>query len=721
MSTTGPAPHDLTVEALHGEPSLSGPTLRSPRVSPDGSMITLLRGREDNADQLDLWAYDTASGEASLLVSSTDLVGGDTELSEEEKNRRERQRIYASGIVSYQWDASGERILFPLGGDLFLYDLAQQAPIRITETDAFETDPKISPAGGFVSFIRDDEVYAYDIAAGEERRLTTGAGGTVRNGVAEFVAQEELDRDTGYWWSPDDAHLAYTQIDEAPVAIAERLSFGPDGAETVRQRYPYAGTDNVTIRLGVVPLSGGETVWIDLGDETDIYLADATWSTDGKTLYVQRLSRDQKTLDILAADPATGETRVILTESRKTWVNLRGGMKPLADGSFLWESERSGYNHIYHHAADGSQIAQLTNGDWPVGRIACVDEAAGTVYFSASRETALETHVHAVPMSGGEIRTITREAGVHSPSFAGNCATWIDTFSAPDQPPQASARNADGDRLFWLNENKLDADHPYAPYLASHVMPQFGTIEATDGTLLDYEMLIPDLADGETAPAIVMVYGGPHAQYVSRGWTSLFEQMMVDKGYVVFRLDNRGAWNRGTAFENTLYRAMGSTEAADQAAGARFLAGQDFVDAGRIGVYGWSYGGYMTLMMLAQEPDLFAAGVSGAPVTDWRLYDTAYTERYMGDPRTDAAAYDQGAVFAHLDGLQDDSLLVIHGMADDNVIFQNTIDLMAALQERGTSFELMTYPGEKHGFRKKENRLHRDRLIVDFFDRKLKP
>ena len=269
-------------------------------------------------------------------------------------------------------------------------------------------------------------------------------------------------------------------------------------------------------------------------------------------------------------------------------------------------------------------------------------------------------------------------------------------------------------------KTRFDADHPYTPYLSSHLAWTYGQLDAGDGTMMDYRVLKPSgLGPGETAPAINLVYGGPHAQRVINRWGNLFAQMLADKGFVVFQLDNRGAGNRGTAFENTLYRAMGTVEVMDQATGTRWLAEQPFVDAERIGVYGWSYGGYMTLHMLMQNPELYASGVSGAPVTDWRFYDTAYTERYMGMPQVNTEAYDLGGVFAHTDKL-DDPLLVIHGMADDNVIFQNTVKLIDDLQKKGKSFELMTYPGEKHGFRAKTSRLHRDQLIVDFFERTLK-
>lgn len=712
----------LTPEALNADESLSGPSVRAAAVSPDGALVTILKGREDDARQLDLWAYDLATGKARRLVSSTDLTGA-TEMSAEEKNRRERQRIYDNGITSYQWDEQGKRILFPLGGDVFVYDRASAKTRRITETDAYETDVKVSPKGGYVSYVRNDELVVYDLAGGGEMQLTSGAGGTVRNAVSEFVAQEELDRDTGYWWAPDETRVAFTQIDEAPVPVTERLEIDADKISTVSQRYPFAGSDNVRIKLGVVAVSARgarKPVWVDLGANPDIYVGHVFWAADGKTLYVERLSRDQKTLDLLAADPATGKTHLVLSEKSDTWVNLNGDFKALKSGGFVWASERSGFEQLYRYGADGTLIGAITSGPGLVSKLDCVDEAAGKVYYTGWRASPLEQHLFAVSLDGGAPEQLTTAPGWHSATYSKNCATSIRNFSSDNQPKQTAVYGAGNQRRFWLNENKVAGDHPYAPYLASHRPWTYGQIKAADGTPLDYKILKPSgVKRGEKRPAIVLVYGGPHAQMVKNAWGDLFAQMLADNGYVVFRLDNRGAANRGTAFENTLYRAMGTTEVEDQAAGAAFLKSLPYVDAARIGVYGWSYGGYMTLRMLTETPDLYAAGVAGAPVTDWRLYDTAYTERYMGDPKTDGDAYDKSSAFDALGDLKA-HLLLIHGMSDDNVVFLNSLKLMKALQTNETPFELMTYPGEKHGFRARTDKVHRDALILDFFNRHLK-
>ncbi|MEM9233310.1 MAG: DPP IV N-terminal domain-containing protein [Pseudomonadota bacterium] len=719
---------DLTIEALHDDAGLSGPSLRGASFSPDGSMITVLRGREDDARTLDLWAYDVETGEGRVLVRSDDLVPDDVELSEEEKNRRERQRIYDSGIISYQWDKKGEYILFPLGGDIFLYNVEDESSIQVTDTpEAFETDPKMSPDGKYVSWVRDDELFVYDIARGTERQATRGAGGTVRNAVSEFVAQEELNRDTGYWWSGDDSMIVFAQIDEEPVDIVERLDFTTEGTNSISQRYPFAGTDNVKIRLGVTRPNGGRTRWIDLGEDEDIYIVDVAWHQGNP--YVLRLSRDNQTLDVLKVDPSNGNSEVVVTETSDTWLNVASGflgssnsVRSLKDGTFLWMSERTGWRHIYRYTADGELMGAVTSGDWPVKSLNCVNEDEGMLYFTGWQETATEQHLFRVSLDGGEPEKVTDTPGWHSASFGKGCASRIHSFSSQNQPRQAAVVGEDGERRFWLLENALDDDHPYTPYLDSHLEWEWGQIEAEDGQMMDYQILVPSTATAENpAPAMQLVYGGPGVQRVRNVWGNAYAQLLADKGYVVFMLDNRGATNRGKAFEDVLYKKMGQVEVVDQAVGTEWLTSLDFVDGDRIGVQGWSYGGYMALMMLGQQADLYKAGVSGAPVGRWGLYDTAYTERYMGDPREVPEAYEAASTLTYADGIKDDALLLIHGMADDNVIFQNAIEVMAALQEMGTDFKLMTYPGEKHGFRDRENKIHRDQTTLDFLDARLKP
>ena len=719
--TNNPGSGKLTPERLNAAPSLNGASLRRPTISPDGSMVTFLQGRADNPRQQDLWAYDIESGEANLLVSSTELISGPEVLSEEEKNRRERAREYGAGIISYQF-ISNRLLMFPLGGDIYLYDLDTKKSRQVTATLGFESDPKLSSSGQYVAYVRDNELYVTDLETGLERQLTDSATQTRRNATASFVVQEELARSSGYWWSPNETHIAYSQIDESPIAIESRLDFGADGISTIHQRYPFAGTDNARVKLGLISSQGGHTVWADLGRNEDIYLTRVTWARDGKTVYVGVLSRDHKSHKILQIDPKSGTSKLLNEETSPTWLNIRSNYTALKNGDLLYTAERNDKRQVFRLSPDGHETA-ISPDNLLVNALNCFNEDTGDLYLTGWKDTPLDRHIFKMKMDGTGLTQLTEGSGQYSARFDGNCTRYIGGFNRFDTPPQSRVFDNQGQPLLWLSENALtpESDHPYSQYLDVHITPEFGQIPADDGTMMDYYLYKPkDLAPGEKRPTITIVYGGPGVQRVNHGWgRTLFSQMLAAHGFIVFSLDNRGATNRGKAFEDVLYRSMGHAEVVDQSAGAQWLKTQPFVDADKMGIYGWSYGGYMTLHMLAQT-DHYSAGVSGAPVTDWALYDTAYTERYLGDPRPDhpnytPGSYENNSVFAHIDGLTEDTLL-IHGMADDNVVFRHSVKLMDAMQKAGRhNMRIMTYPGEKHGFRKPENRTHRDRQILEFF------
>ena len=746
------APEKLTLEAITGDAPLLGPSLMQPKISPDGARVSFLRGRDDDAYRLDLWEYDIASGQTRRLVDADTITGGRETLSDEEKARRERQRIAAlSGIVAYQWAPDGRHLLFPLGGELYLYDLdakPEAALRKLTTGEGFATDPKVSPRGGYVSFVRGRNVWVVELSSGKEAQLTFDGSEVIGNGVAEFVADEEMDRHTGTWWAPDDSAIAYTRIDETPVPVQKRFEIYADRTEVVEQRYPAAGDPNVAIELFVAQparflkapgsvdaqiktRSGKQTVKlqseppslsplrIDLGPNRDIYLARVAWR-DPQHLTFQRQSRDQRTLELIEADLSSNTQRVLVAETSKTWVPLNDGLHFLEDGGFLWMSERSGFEHLYRIGTDGKATA-LTSGEWMVDSLLAVDEEAGVAYVSGTRESPLESHAYAVPLAGGELRKLTQEAARHNVVFSGNAKVYVDGWSDPQTPPQMALHHADGKKITTLVKNDpTSPDHPYAKYFAAHRPTQFGTLEAADGVTLHTSLILPEGFDAKKKyPAIVYVYGGPATQTVQRTWPRLYDQYLAQHGYIVFSIDNRGTPRRGAKFGGALFRHQGKVEVEDQVLGADWLAAQPYVDARRIGVHGWSNGGYMTLMLLAKASDRYACGVAGAPVTDWALYDTHYTERYMDHPKANVEGYAASSVFSHLDGLTS-KLLLIHGMADDNVLFVNSTKLMSELQKRGKAFELMTYPGAKHGLARSDA-LHRLKLTSDFFARCLKP
>jgi len=723
---------ELSIERLVASPAISGPTAQGVKISPDGSRVTFLQGRSEDQDQLDLWEYHIAHGQKRLLVDSKKLLGSEEVLDEVELARRERARIFASGIIEYAWSPDGTALLFPLGGDLYYLELGTE-PRRLTQTEATETDAKISPLGGYVSFVREQNLYVIDLKNGQERALTSKGGEAISYGMADFAAQEEMDRSTGYWWAKDDSRLAYTSMDESGVQLVNRYEIDADGVTTVPQRYPFAGTANATVELFVQDLASGEVREVDLGEDKDFYLARVDYSPDG-TLAVQKQSRDQKKLDLIFVDPGTYRQTVVLTEEQARWINLHSDLNFLDGGArFIWTSERSGFNHIYLYQKDGTLIRQLTRGDWMVaqtsrggGGVRAVDEKSGNVWFTGWRETATEKHLYRVLLAGGEVEQMTSAGGWHNAVVAPDGSFYVENGQGPLRPPYTAIRSASGELLTYVTENALDENHPYKPYLEGHRPDTFGTLATADGTKLFYQLALPaDFDPARKYPVVVYVYGGPGVgQTVRKVWPvdgrlMGIKQVLARSGYVVFSIDNRGTPNRGKAFEDVLYRNMGDFEVRDQLLGLDWLKARSYVDADKVGVIGWSYGGYMTLMSLTKAPGAFKAGIAGAPVTNWRLYDTHYTERYMGDPNDGDGKYETSSPLTYAEKLSD-HLLIVHGMADDNVFFDNTVQMINALQESAKPFEMMTYPGKRHRIVGEAENTQLGNMFLSFFKRHLK-
>lgn len=706
---------DLTLKRVFASPDLAGEQPRALRLSPDGRLLTSLRPRADEKDRYDLWAMDTATGEWRMLVDSK-KVGTGAELTEAEKMQRERARIGGQrGIVAYDWSSDGKSILVPLDGDLYLATLDGKVR-RLTNTAGGELNPLVSPRGTYASFVRDQNLVVLDMADGRERKLTQDGADTVHWGEAEFVAQEEMDRTTGYWWSPDERYLAVERFDEAPVGTVTRAAIGADGTKVFEQRYPAAGTPNVLVDLYVMRPDGSGQVKVDLGRERDIYLARVKWAPDGSALYVQRQNREQTVLDVLKVDPATGTSSVLFSERSgpKSWVNLSNVFHVQKDGGIIWWSERDGHGHLYRFAK--GKWTQLTRGAWDVAGINGVDEDGGRLFFNGNKDGVLERHVYALDLKNpNAITRLTEPGWWNNATIDKSGRRLIVTRSNTDQPTQVYLADATGKRLSWINENRIAAGHPYQPYLASHQQTRFGELKTADGATLHWEMITPPLEPGKRYPVFFEHYGGPHSQTVSRNWGPPLHQLLVDRGYIVFQIDNRGSANRGKAFEDAIWHAMGSIEVADQLTGLNYLKTLDFVDPKRIATYGWSYGGYMTLKMLEANPGAYAAGIAGAPVTKWELYDTHYTERYMGaEPKgADRKAYAASAAIEDAPKIKD-PLLLIHGMADDNVVLDHSTAFAARMQATNTPFEMMLYPGKTHSAGRD---IHVWTTILDFLDR----
>ena len=724
---------ELTIDRLFDAPPLSGPTILSMQLSPDSSRVTYLKEKPERKNRLDLWEYDIRSGQNHLLVDSSLISAGEEVLSDEEAARRERQRTAAfSGILEYSFAPSGDALLFPVAGKLF-YLVLKDAPTAVVEIAPGGgpiTDASLSPAGGHVAYVRNQNLYVYDLATAQETALTTDGGGPIKNGMAEFIAQEEMDRAQGYWWSPDGRYIAFARIDETRVEITQRFEIAADNITTYPQRYPAAGRPNAVVRVGIVSVRGGEVIWMDLGADADIYLARVNWLPDGRMLALQRQTRNQRRLDLLFADVTSGRSRLVLSETSETWVDLHNELSFMKKSrEFVWQSASSGYQHLYLHDYDGSLIRQLTSGEWNVDdfrhrAIKGIDEKNRLIYFTATEKSPTERHLYRISLDtqdSSRVARVTREHGLHSVTMSSEADFYIDSFNSRNQPPGVRLFAADGTLKAELLENRLDATHPYAPYLAGHSAGDISTLRAPDGQTLYYRLHQPANFDpAKRYPAIIDVYGGPGVQRVLDNWSgSSFTQILTRAGYVVFQLDNRGTAHRGTRFQAPIHGKLGETEVIDQVQGARWLAAQSYVDPTRIGVWGWSYGGYLALMLMFKASEIFRAAVSGAPVTDWALYDTHYTERYLDRPQDNEKGYKNSSTVDYARDLKG-ALLIIHGMADDNVLFLHSTKIFRKLQDLGMPFEVMVYPGAKHGLLRQQDGRHAYGSILGFFNKHLR-
>ncbi|GAA0652730.1 S9 family peptidase [Brevundimonas lenta] len=716
-----PASAILTPERVFANPSLSGPVAKGVSLSPDGELVAFLRSRPDDVDVQDLWAAPTGAGEPFKLIDARALVPDAGELSEAEKARRERMRISARGVVEYSWDEQGRYILAPLEGDIFLASREGGQVRRLTETEADEIDAKVSPKGNFVSYVRDQDLVVYDLASNRETAVTTDGEGLQTWATAEFIAQEEMDRDTGYWWSPDERFIALQHTDESTVDVIPRLDISGGGARTVEQRYPRAGRPNAVVDLYVHDRQSGQRLKVDLGANTDIYLARVNWSADGKTLYVQRQSRDQKTLDLLSVDPATGASRVIVTQTSNAWVPLNHDFKALDDGNFIWSSEETGWKHLYLYSRDGRKLRAITSGEYPVKSLTGVNQRTGEVFFTASMRDGREQPIEQQMFRTSLRRTMTPVAvtpagGWWSASMNKTGTAYVGNYTDVNTPMQSALYRADGTFVRWIEQNRLDENHPYFPYASRRGEVTFGTLDSHGETLVWQMTTPPGFDPARKYPVIMQVYGGPSGGGVKRGWQPATNQLLTEAGYIVFRLDNRGEGDRSAAFKQALYLKMGQPEIEDQVLGANYLRSLPYVDADRIAMMGWSYGGFMSLMALT-EPDMgLAAVAAGAPPTEWSLYDTHYTERFMSTPEANAEGYAASDVIPRLPNATG-RLLLMHGMADDNVILENSTRVIDALQASSTPFELMLYPGQRHGVRGNDRQLQQWRMYLDFLDR----
>src|SRR6266851_3812019 len=684
----------LTVDHIYSQPGLSGRLTRGIAWTPDSKQLSFFESKGAGKEaKTELWVMDVANGQRRLLLSAEKL---ESLLPAEAERTTQATGLGRHAPAEYQWAPGGGALLFQGPTSLAWFDLKTQASRTLVSGKESIADPKISPDGLYMSLVRSHNLWLVSVSDGKERAFTEGGTEEVRKGELDWVYPEELEITTAYWWAPDSSAIAYLQMDESKVARYPLVDFSSPAGKAEEERYPPAGGGNPIVRVFVAPVGGGEARAMDTGENTDIYIARVNWLTDARHLAIQRLNRQQTVLDLLIADVTNGQTHTALNETDQYWINISNDLHFLKDGKrFLWSSERSGYRHLYLYDLEGKELAQLTKGEWEVSAVDAVDEAKGMVYFTGTAKSPLERHLYRVSFDGSAISRITVHNGTHGVNMAPDCAAFVDTYSDVTMPPRQDVARADGSLLRAMNENKVAELADY--HLSA---PQFLTVKAHDGTPLNAVMIKPaDFEASKKYPVLVYTYGGPHAQVVLNAWggnTGLWHQLMAQKGYIIFSLDNRGSAGRGHVFEEPIHYKLGAQELSDQLDGLAYLKSLPYVDAGRIGIWGWSYGGHMTLHAMFEAGVDFKAGFAGGPVTDWHFYDSIYTERYLGLLPEKEKEYRASSPIDRAAGLKG-KLLIAHGTGDDNVHFANTLSLINELIEHEKYVEVLPFPGRGHG------------------------
>ena len=671
---------------------------------------------EEGAEStVDLYRVDARTGERDLVLRGADLTppGGQQPIE----------------IESYEFSADGSKLLIFTNsvqvwrqntkGEFYVWDFGRRRLMPVSTQPGLQQFAKFSQNGRLVGFVRDNNLFVTDLRSGRETQITSDGDENIINGATDWVYEEELGLRDAFRFSPDGRRIAFWRFDQTAIKtyyMTDALSLYP---ELLPVRYPKAGETNSEVRVGVVEISSGNTTWVDLGSDPDIYIARLDFANSSDEIWLTRMNRHQNQLDLMLADVRTGSSRVIMTDTDEAWVANTAPMWINDGEQFLFESERGGFNQVYLFGRDGSLVNLVTSGEWDVLAVYGVDEEKGALYFTGAGDGPTKRPLYRVDLDGQNFVRMSTGSGSHSVLFNVDYSLYIDTYSTAGVPPTQTLHSADGQVVRTISDNRRLAERVQSLNLPA---PEFITVPGADGTPLNAYIVRPaDFNPGRQYPLLMYVYGGPGSQTVRDSWGGvryLWHQLLASEGYLVASVDNRGTGARGREFKKQTYQRLGELEAADQIAAARSFGEQPFIDANRIGIWGWSYGGYMSLMSMFLGEGVFKAAISGAPVTDWRLYDTIYTERYMRTPQENARGYDNGAPLNHVHKLAG-NLLVVHGTSDDNVHFQNTVQLVNRLEEAGKQFDMRIYPGQRHGFRGTAIRLNQYELFTEWLKRKL--
>jgi len=602
----------------------------------------------------------------------------------------------------------------------FVYDL-QTKQIQTIQHGAKIAFATFSPDGSKIAYMFQNDLYFHDFSTGKPTRVTQdGALNSIINGGTDWVHEEEFAFTRAFFWNADGTKLAFYRFDETKVREFSMDMYGSLYPEPFKFKYPKAGEENATVELFIHDLGSGGKVRVDIGPEKDQYIPRISWTRSPTQLAVMRMNRLQNTLELLMVDAKTGSSNVVLVEteseyveqpSDKTWHFLENGKE------FLWQSERSGYNHVYLYALDGKLIRQITDGKFDVADISAVDEKTGTLFYISTEDSPMERHLYQVQLDGSKKKRITKEAGWHDVSFSSGNHYYLDSYSNVSTPGKTALYEVKkGKQMVMLQDNSKLAQVLQSYEWGNLNFLQVPLQDADDTKLNAWMITPPDFDVKKKYPVLMHVYGGPGSQTVKNAWGGsnyIWHQMLAQKGYIVVSVDNRGTGGRGEAFKKCTYGQLGRTEADDQISAAKYLGTLPYVDASRIGIWGWSFGGYMTSLCLTKGNGVFKMGIAVAPVTSWRFYDTIYTERYLKTPALNPSGYDDNSPIQFASGLSGKYLLV-HGTADDNVHYQNALEMTDALVRANKQFEMAYYPNKNHGIYGGTTRLHLYTKMTDF-------
>ncbi|HUL49061.1 MAG TPA: S9 family peptidase [Gemmatimonadales bacterium] len=678
----------LTVHELFGTRDFASDLVET-QWAKDGGSYTLLE--DDAREHTDLYRVDAATGTRTLLVRGADLVPSGAQ--------------EPIDIESYQFSPDGARLLIFTNsarvwrqntkGTYYVWDFGSKRLLPISRKSGYQMFAKFSPAGDRVAFVRNNNIFSTELASGTETQLTSDGSDLVINGTTDWVYEEELDLRDAFRWSPDGQRIAFWRFDQSPIQPYYLENDDPLYPAMIPVRYPKAGTPNSEVRIGVVELATGKTNWVDLGANKDIYIPGMDFADSPNEIWLTRLNRLQNQLEVLLADVRTGATRVIATDADSAWVNQHEPHWFNGGKEFLLESDRDGFTHLYLYNRNGSLSRRITSGDWDIAEFNGVDQKNRTAFVTANIDGPLVRSVVRLSLDGKGVTRVSREPGTHRAEFDPTCRYYIDYYSRAGVPTVERLHQADGSLVRSIADNKALAEKVAAQGLD---LPTFLKIKAPDGAELNAWMIKPKNFDSSKHyPLLMWVYGGPGSQTVTDSWSGpyLWFQLLAQNGYLVASVDNRGTGGRGARFQRVTYLRLGQYESADQIAAARFFGSQPYVDASRIGIWGWSYGGYVASRTMFVGGDVFKAAIAVAPVTDWRFYDTIYTERYMGMPADNPQGYELSSSLAYADSLRG-NFLVVHGTGDDNVHFQNTVRLVERLEKANKQFDMRIYPNKTH-------------------------